>query len=1397
MFGNAGKMPSGAGSVRSKAVHCLFISHAGVDSEAALRLARRLEDSDEAKAHGLKVWIDKADLAAGRPWKDALQSALNDSTAFAVYIGSRGVVNWVWDEVSVALDRAHREPRYPLVPVLAQGTSSGDLPSFLSQYQGVGDPELPEEFRKLLRAVLRLDARAEVDLEREPFVGLQAYTSRHVHLFFGREQETEDLIALLRETPFLLVTGDSGSGKSSLVLAGLVPAFRGGRFGRPASGPDETIWHVVDTRPGTDPFGRLADSVRASAEQTGIGPKVASELADLVRTRQPDKVRDAILSGAPKDTHHLSKVLLVVDQFEEFRTSPQAASYATTLLHLARPGDDRIRVVLTMRRDYLYICDSFPDLRERLQAGGPSVRYLLRRMSAGLHAAITKPLVLAGLEESVREDLARAVLNDVGDEPGELALLQMALWRTWSEARGYGPDLVRAYTRIGRVEGALALAAEEVFARLSSEDQQRAETLFVRLVRPGEAGGATRRVAHLDEFDEPARILADKLSQEKQWRLLMIHEDTVEIAHEQLASQWLRYQRWIANIPADPERSILSDPRGDDLRLLQSLIDDAARWQAAPQCRKTDYLAKGVDLELYTQLRERRLSWISKVELLFSEASEEAQRAEHDAKELALEREKARLREVEIAQAEKATAQSRTERAQRHARWTLFAILLLVVTVVFLGLLQQRATARREAFVMTGVASRAINEGQFERAMRSAMRTLPRAFSFPWELGWSDPETRRLEAKLAGAAQASRFLVELDEGSETRSAEFSPDEDGAHVLTASDDGLVRIWDSRTGAQLVALRTHAKGVMFATFSPDGSRVLTASFDGTASLWDVKTEIELLRLQHKKEVFSAHFSSDGKLILTASKDGTTHLWDAETGIEVLVLTGRPFVDAGLSPDGTQIVTASSGDRTARIWDTKTGSEILPALTGHENDVRTAAFSADGSRIITASWDHTARVWDSKSHTTLFELKGHSDAVRSAAFSPDGTRIITASNDGTARIWQGNSAILQLNGHHKAVVSAKFSPDGKRAVTASEDGTTRVWDIQDEPLLVRLNADCSVLAGAFSPDGARVATACSNGKVAIWDAKSGSGLFQLNGHKGPVRSVVFNAVGTSIATAGFDKTARIWDAHGGGEVRSLIHADAVNSAAIAPNGAIATASDDGTVRVWDPSSGAEVLRLKAAQGAKIWSAVFSADGSRILTASSDKTARVWDAKTGAALLQLNGHDEEVVSAVYDKNSTRILTSSWDHTAQVWDASTGRKLPVTLSHKGYLLFGAIFSPDAERIITASADKTARVWDSVTGTELLALKGHTDVVRSVSISSDGTRILTTSTDRTALIWDARWLVTLRRQQLIDAVCKEKLVRAAQVFTFEDNEADSALSAFHNENVCASRDSPEQNHDEN
>ena len=215
--------------------HQLFLSHAGIDSDAALALGQRLEEAAKASGEELTVWIDRRDLGHG-PWLDQIDTAFKGSTAFAVYVGTRGVINWVWREVKLALDRTIAESAYPLLPILAEGTRPEDLPSFLSQFQCFADAGIKEPaFGKLLAGVLGKGPRVELARVSDPFVGLRAFDSSKAHLFFGREQKVAELVELLRTEHLVMVVGDSGSGKSSLVKAGLVPAFRGGRSPAPGT----------------------------------------------------------------------------------------------------------------------------------------------------------------------------------------------------------------------------------------------------------------------------------------------------------------------------------------------------------------------------------------------------------------------------------------------------------------------------------------------------------------------------------------------------------------------------------------------------------------------------------------------------------------------------------------------------------------------------------------------------------------------------------------------------------------------------------------------------------------------------------------------------------------------------------------------------------------------------------------------------------------------------------------------------------------------------------------------------------------------------------------------------------------------------------------------------------
>jgi len=274
------------------------------------------------------------------------------------------------------------------------------------------------------------------------------------------------------------------------------------------------------------------------------------------------------------------------------------------------------------------------------------------------------------------------------------------------------------------------------------------------------------------------------------------------------------------------------------------------------------------------------------------------------------------------------------------------------------------------------------------------------------------------------------------------------------------------------------------------------------------------------------------------------------------------------AAYSPDGTRIVTASR-DRSARIWDARTGA-TLAVLSGHQNVIQSAAYSPDGTRIVTASPDRTARIWDARSGAPLATIGAPAhNGIDFAAFSPDGTRIVTASQDWAAHIWDAGSyaPLAALTGHNGILYSAAYSPDGNFIATASGDGTARVWDARSGAVLLVLSGhEGLVFYAAYSPDGRRLATSSADNTVRIWNARSGAALSLLTGHRGIVQTVAYSPDGVYIVTASSDKTARIWDANTGTQLAALPHGDVVTAAAISPDGSrVLTASNDGVARVF----------------------------------------------------------------------------------------------------------------------------------------------------------------------------------------------------------------------------------------
>jgi WD40 repeat protein len=461
---------------------------------------------------------------------------------------------------------------------------------------------------------------------------------------------------------------------------------------------------------------------------------------------------------------------------------------------------------------------------------------------------------------------------------------------------------------------------------------------------------------------------------------------------------------------------------------------------------------------------------------------------------------------------------------------------------------------------------------------------------------------------------------------------------------------------------------------------------------------------------------------------------------------------FNKSGLADPATQLrdwlqqwVAMSSDSAGGNIeykknWPTLDGLLRQGSILSHPAGVNCAAFSQDGSRIVSGSDDGIVRVWDPSTGKVVQELKGHTALVLSVAFSLKGTRIVSGSGDETVRVWDAHSGaeLRTLEGHTSWVQSVAFSPNGTRILSGSYDQTVRVWDADSGAELKRLKGHANwVQSVAFSPNGTRIVSGSRDQTVRVWDADSGAKLRKLEGHTDTVRSVAFSRDATRIVSGSDDQTVRVWDAHSGAELRTLEgHTSWVQSVAFSPNGTrILSGSGDTTVRVWDAVSSAELQKL---EGHSEWvrSVAFSPDGSRIISGSKDQTVRVWDADPGAELRRLAGHTGYVLSVAFSPNGTRIASGSDEQTVRVWDADSGAELKKLEGHIDTVRSVA-FSPNGTHIVSGSLDQTVRVWDADSGAELQTLKGVAAPVSSVAFSPDGTSITCKTFFGTSRTWTA------------------------------------------------------------
>jgi WD40 repeat protein len=1156
-----------------------------------------------------------------------------------------------------------------------------------------------------------------------PYVGLRPFMREDSRLFFGRREQTIALLALLRESRFLPVVGSSGSGKSSLVRAGLVPALLGGFLVQ-----DRDRWLVATMKPGDAPFTNLAQALIDVADTDEAASTSAAALAEQIGADPFDAVSSAIAERVG-DRKNL---LLIVDQFEEifaFRgdadsdTSAltgeqsralharltrraEADEFVSLLLELSQALELPVYVVITMRSDFAGDCDLFRGLPEAMNR----TRYLVPRLRREqLREAIEGPALLENVKLAPR--LLDRLLNELGDRADQLPIMQHALLQTWERWRA-SPSSAgavieqRDYESAGTLDAALARHADEL---LDAVDPRLVELLFKRLADTDLRGRRVRRAASFGDLRELAE--ASRFSEQDVERALesfqasgrhfvsvatagASDERRVDISHESLIRQWPALRAWV-----DQERAARDE--------LRALLAEHDRHERSGRTAPT--LLQEADLAVAEH-------WLAQHRPNATWASRYAAGGAFEA--------------VVAYVARSKQQRARAERARTRTFIAVFAALLaLALAAAGFG-----AYAWRESQKSAAAERVAIEAERRAKASRAAAES---------QLAENLFAQGRDALRAGDTEQAARALAE--------SYQLNPESQNTRLLLPH---AIALGPELLAAVLAASSDRAP-VQRAAFSPNGSRVVTASGDHSARLWEVPSGRLVAQLSgHQDFVNDAVFSPDGALIFTASSDKSLRVWDASTGKPISTLLSGELI-YGLAFQGADAlaISAAEGAR-ARVWqltrspDGAVNAALRAQLKGPSASLTSATFSADAARIVTTSADHTAGLWDAASGALLMKLNAPTGMTFSAvALSRDGALLATstiAREDGGApaeqatavRIWSEETGALQhvLIGHDAAVDAIAFSsdPSSKLIVTASRDHTARVWDESGALLATLVGHEDQVGGARLSADGERVVTFSRDETARLWYARSGTPIAVLTGHADKVSDASFSPDGRYLATVSDDATARLWNT--GASLAATIlrgHTGPVNAASFSADGTrVVTGSQDNTARLWDERSGAQLFQLD--HGAPVNAASFSADGKMVVTASADGSAAAWSLAAGTRPIRMQ-HDAAVNAATFSADGSRIATASDDTTAAVWDASTGKQLQV-FRHDDKAVRSATFSPDQRLVLTRTADGTISLWDVSSGKRLITNGG--ELVDVIAWSPDGKTIVTGAYEATTF-WDA------------------------------------------------------------
>jgi WD40 repeat protein len=1374
----------------------VFLSHNSREKPVVERIAEKL------KREGFEPWLDKWCLTPAGDWQDELAGGLRASAACAVFVGPSGIGSWEDLEYKLATDRMAKDRAFRvflvLLPGLPEPFDASALPPFLSTRTWIDLRKGIEDrrgFQSLINGIKGLPLGPERAIEPRndicPYRGLQPFDEDHAEFFFGRDGDIQRLVEKLKVTRFLAVIGSSGSGKSSLVRAGVVPALKKGVL------PESDTWAIRVFTPGAHPLAALAANLLRLYPNEAMNKTLDQLSAD-------ERTLHLAVSLGLAERPSTERVVWVIDQFEEIFTlctdERERAQFLANLLYAAFIPNGRCTVILTLRADFYPKCAAYPELSARMA----EQQFLVSLMGANnLRQAIEEPAWHVGLE--FEQGLVETILDQVENQPGALPLLEHALLELWERRRGTMMTL-EAYRESGGVEGAIAKRADAIYVSFDPEQQTIARRLMLRLTQPGEGTEDTRRRATISELitrEGESKMVEGVVQEMATARLLTTNTDEqsgeqiVDVSHEALIRGWPRLRKWIEE-----------DRAG--LRILRRMTEAAREWQTA---KDESLLYRGARLAQAVEWRERNEGALNEMEREFLKQSV----AQHKA----------------------------AERRRRRVITGLAAGLLVALALAALALFQwwraneQTQIARSRQLAATSLS---VIDAQPDLALLLSVEA-NRAH-----------ESTEARSMLLIDMQYREYLSTFLHGhkAEVHKVVFSPD--GKLLASASGtngtDNSVRLWDVATGQPSgQPLTGHQDSVVSLSFSPDGKLLASADKKGII-LWDVATRKPIGQplTGHSGDILSLAFSPDSKIMASGSfikvddkslpGKGEIYLWDVATHERIgpsLIGHDSPVYSLAFSPDGKTLASGGGGkdyygedsDRGYSIvlWNVAKGQALGSPLAGHKNDVLSLAFSPDGKILASGSADETVKLWDVArlkpvDNSSLLDKDHHTSAVLDVHFTRDGKTLISADAGNLVLIQEprfsttsGNN--LALSSIYRAkpppygyidasrkVRSIAFSPDESKWAVAGcgkmlasnlcIEGELSIWDAAARlPISHPLNEDYGkVECVAFNPNGKILASGgcgelpakdCDGGKVNLWDMASGQLIGQpLKAASNVVTSLAYSPDGKILAAGSCSKyeegtckqgEIQLWNPDTWQPVsKPLIgHSDFVKMLAFSPSGEILASSSGDNIILWSVKTKQPLGEIIPGHQAEAFSLphptksiAFSPDSKTLASSGCGKIGqragatggstaciegeiRLWDVSTQQLLgAPLVSHTDTITSVAFSPDGKTLASSSGpsDRTIKLW--SIADRQPIGQALMGHVagVKKIIFSPDGGTLASVSdaSDSKAyniRLWDVATHQPIgQPLIGHTLDIQDIAFSPDGRTLASGSWDRTLLLWD-------------------------------------------------------------